>query len=383
MNSNDLELRLNGIQQREQEAISNAGSIISDCEPLIDDVRDLATESECVAKLAHYSEERLLEIERDFVQATSITNKTDMIFLGIATALQCLRWVLLNKLTEKDKAGESDFEKRVKKHYQGTDAQLPTPYYASYEYIIGNKTVPYDAVAGTKTYNVGRNGGLSGNHRYKTLGHDPLLGFVFGTSNILTSTLTNNSFQTFHIMQKGNTVIGNASTATMFSKVAERIVEEPKALGAAVIKQAAHIATDVYTKEGIPLPFVQVFSDEAANFLGKYGIDTGGLLKAGASMKIASMFDSLIAAVHGLCYNENECTSVQYEIRTRKILDTSKLIAEGSNILTSALTQQVDKLDIGGIIYTLWNLIKNIDFIANIKVEYMSSEFNKSIMNPM
>ena len=37
--------------------------------------------------------------------------------------------------------------------------------------------------------------GLSGcNHRYKTLGHDPLVGLIVGTSNIATSTLCVNDF---------------------------------------------------------------------------------------------------------------------------------------------------------------------------------------------
>ena len=375
MNPNDLTSRLTQLQQREQTIINNADTIIENTRGLVD-------ESIRVAEVARYPEKYLLEIENAFAQATSISNKTDMIFLGIAIVLQCLRWVLLNKLTEKKNAGESDFEKWVKDHYKGADAQLPTPYYASYTYITGNPTVPYDAVAGTKMYNVGGIGGLSGNHRYKTLGHDPILGFIFGTSNILTSTLTNNSFQTFHVMQKGNTVIGNASTTTMFAKVAERIIEEPKALGVAVIKQATHIATDIYTKEGIPLPFIQVISDETATFLGKYGIETGGLLKAGASMKFASLIDALIAAMHGLYYNEDECSQAQYEVRTKKILSISKSIAEGSNIITTILTKKVDSLDIGGIIYTLWDLIKNIDFITNVKVEYMSGEFNKLVMNP-
>ena len=36
--------------------------------------------------------EVMREIEQDFASATSITNPTDMAFLGVAIALQCLRW---------------------------------------------------------------------------------------------------------------------------------------------------------------------------------------------------------------------------------------------------------------------------------------------------
>ena len=101
----------------------------------------------------------------------------------------------------------------------------------------------------------------------------------------------------------------------------------------------------------------------------------------GASYKLASLIDSLIATVHALYWNENECTLGQYEVRTRKILDVSKSIAEGSNIIVSAVTQDISKLDFGGIIYTLYRLINDIDFIASVRNEYMSTEFNKIIMN--
>ena len=205
MNSNDLKERFR-IQKQEE------NQIFERMDGIIDSTQNLANESERVVNVARNSEKILFEIEQDFANKTSIKNTTDLAFLGVATALQCLRWIILNKITDKTTAGDSDFEKWIKEKYKGADAQLPTPYYASFEYIIGNYTVPYDAVVGTKEYNVGGNGGLGGKHRYKTLGHDPALGFVFGTSNILTSTITNNLFQTFHVMQKGNQVIGNAST---------------------------------------------------------------------------------------------------------------------------------------------------------------------------
>lgn len=371
MDYNSLKAEFEKIQQEEFDILQNANKTI-------EHAMILSAEAGRVADVAHNSEKIIQEINADFKAKTSITNPTDMTFLSVAVALQCLRWLLLNKLTQKQEAGDSSFEKWVKGKYKGTQAQLPTPYRASYEYIIGNPTVPYDAVAGTKIFDVGGSGGLNGNHRYKTLGHDPLLGFVFGTSNILTSTLTNNFFQTFHVMQKGNTVIGKASTSTMFSNVAERVIEEPKALGAAVIKQSLHIATDIYTKEGIPIPFIQLLNDNNADILGKLGLDTGGLLKAGASVKLASLIDSLIATVHGLYY-DGSCSLSLYQVRTKRILDTSKIIAEGSNILKTAITKDIHNLDFGGIFYTFENLLKNVNFITEVKREYMSNSFNKIV----
>lgn len=64
----------------------------------------------------------------------------------------------------------------------------------SLEEIITNPVL-FDA-------NVGANGALSGGYmgyRVTAIGHDPLLGLIFGTANIATSTLTNSNFDSFHI----------------------------------------------------------------------------------------------------------------------------------------------------------------------------------------
>lgn len=371
MDGNSLRSKFEALQQESTSIHQEALDIISG-------VDNLANESLRVANVARNSNQIMHEVEQDFASSTSITNPTDMAFLGVAIALQTVRWIILNKLTERGSAGSSDFEKWVKGKYKGYNQTLPTPYYAPYSYIVGHPTVPYDA---TRASGYIDNAGLKiSGHRNRTLGHDPILGFIFGTSNILTSTLTNNLFQTFHVLPKGNLVVQPASTLTMFSKVAERIANEPKALGAAVIKHSLHIATDIYTKEGIPLPFIQTLSSDTADFLGQYGIDTGGLLKAVASAKTASLIDSLISATHGLYFDGTQCTRSQYEVRTKKILAVSSSIAQGSNILKTAVTGNILDLDFGGLVYTLHRLIKDIDFITEIKKEYMGSSFNKIIM---
>lgn len=147
-----------------------------------------------------------------------------------------------------------------------------------------------------------------------------------------------------------------------------------------MIKQALHIVSDVYTTSGIPLPVIQTMSPQLAEQLGQFGVDTGGLIKAAGSMKLAELIDSLVATVHGLYWNSTICTLRQYEVRTRKILSLSKSIAEGSNILSTAITKDIHNLDVGGLIYTFYRLIQDIDFITEVKMEYMGSSFNKVIM---
>ena len=85
------------------------------------------------------------------------------------------------------------------------------PYYASLEHIITKIGVPYDATAGLTEKNLSAlkakertwdldlsemipNEKISlfkgANHRFATLGHDPILGLIFGTGNIMTNTIT-------------------------------------------------------------------------------------------------------------------------------------------------------------------------------------------------
>ena len=68
-------------------------------------------------------------------------------------------------------------------------------YNPSLEEIITNP-VPFDA-------NIGADGALCGGgqmgHRVTAIGHDPLLGLIFGTANIATATLTTSSFESYHI----------------------------------------------------------------------------------------------------------------------------------------------------------------------------------------
>ena len=386
MDYKSLKGRLDKIQAKENDIIQQSKQIICDAD-------NIAKESARVSEVAHNSEKIIREIEQDFASSTSITNATDITFMGVAIALQCLRWFLLNKLTEKTPEGKNKFEDWAHKAQEKIFGEQPfsndpmsilTPnvcnYYVPFDKIISTFSVPYDAVAGTKAFDVsGSGGGLSAHsHRYRTIGHDPLLGFVFGTANILSSTLTNWQLRTFFV-NSSNIVISNASTVEMFAKVTDRVIEEPKALGAAVIKQGLHIVSDMYTISGIPIPVIQTMSPKMAQQLGQYGIDTGGLIKAATSAKIASLIDSLIATVHALYYDDTKCSWREYEVRTRKILNISNAIAEGSNIIATTITGDINNLDFGGLIYTFHRLIKDIDFITEVKKEYLSTSFNRII----
>lgn len=147
------------------------------------------------------------EINGEFACVTKLT-KLDISFLFLATALQCCRQYLLTNFKErlndqdaadetpmKDKFDPHDLKKRKEKGLEERHHKLYNP---SLDEIILHP-VPFDA-------NHGSNGKLKGygkfGHRGATIGHDPILGWIFGTANIATSTLTTWDFLSYHISSK-------------------------------------------------------------------------------------------------------------------------------------------------------------------------------------
>lgn len=99
--------------------------------------------------------------------------------------------------------------------------------------------VPYDVPVNRA--DSGLSGTLSGlspkTHRLQTLGHDPILGFVFGVFDIMTGSMTG----------FGKDASFSRLTNTNFSSTANLIQ--------AFVIQAAHILSDIFTKQGIAPPF--------------------------------------------------------------------------------------------------------------------------------
>lgn len=103
--------------------------------------------------------------------------------------------------------------------------------------------VPYDAQDNRHT--TIRVEGLSAYyHRLLQLGHDPLLGFIFGIVDILTGRMTT-------IDKAGNIV----------SQVMENYAERKESdIFAALAKQVIHFKSDVTTSMGLPVPLMSLFN---------------------------------------------------------------------------------------------------------------------------
>lgn len=266
-------------------------------------------------------------------------------------------------------------------------------------------------VNGTKKYNVK----LSGtNHRVKTLGHDPWLGYFFGTCNILTNTMTlgkDNGFRSLHIGKDEfgkPAAIAEANTQKMFEYAVKRYKESKATIGLAVIKQAYHIKSDEYSKEGLSLPFLQLlFDSEVIQELCESGIDYSKIDFLGTvavQTAFAEVINYVISVAHRItiAIEENakasECLTKEQvvqslkknatlnEVRTRKVIVISECIASSVNAIViggietaAAYTENevlakeaLKKLDLGGYLSTVIHLFSDIRFISKIKKDFIA-----------
>ena len=314
-------------------------------------------ESKRVADVAHDAPEILDDLDREFEEKTSL-DKIDVAFLFLAAGIQCLRWYFLpnSKYRLTSKEGDELMRKITPKSWQDI---LLAP-------------VPYDAIQGGAENDAGL-GGM--NHRYKTLGHDPIAGWVFGSVNILSDSLTKNDFTSYRV---SNMVITEPiPTTEIFSLAYDQTRADKMNLPTAIARQALHFGSDYFTKLSLPIPFVSMLSDDAAKWLTQNRIDMRIVIR---SATLAGLVNMLIAWLHRLFYDPEKYTSPKvYEVKTRKILRYSNVIASSSNVLYTAISGDLDRLDVGGILVTLWNLLHDMKFKHEVKAEFLSESFNAKI----
>ncbi|MDY5212928.1 hypothetical protein [Intestinibacter sp.] len=299
------------------------------------------------------------------------------------------------------------------------------PYYASTNQILTTSGVPYDAqetlTAKSLEKMINKNRPMEwdfdlddyinkmklplfkgANHRFATIAHDPLIGLVFGTANIMTNTITcvksplNISgleipvITTNHVIYTSNyshPVIGTyGSTTMMLGNMIKRIPDEPVAFVAALIKQIIHIGTDMFTPCGIQFPVANiVLSNTNVEKITKY-IGWGDLIKVSTSAKIAELINTVISILHTLVHDFSDGVEPElYSVRTRKIILYSNAIATGSNVIWVGANvgagdkSQVKNLDIGGLIVLMKRLYTDTEYIQQIKEEFVLGGFREQI----
>lgn len=357
-------------------------------------LEDIMSEAEIQSAFAE-----LDAIEEQFSRKTSIINKTDLAFLAVATALQVAKSLVFPYVAEKFDYGKSfDPSERLghndksieKAHKDGNDKfrdkhieKHGTGHWINILY----QTVPYDITKGSKDLGINMGGKY---HRMYTLGHDPILGWVFGTANILTDCITFNNFHTNRIsridpisgVKKMIITPEVVFLGQMFAECYDEVKADPLNLPAALFAQAQHLKSDEFTKLGLPVPILSSINEDFASKLYSENYDALCFARdakiVGASFVISKLFDMIISLLHGLFRKDCEDKDL-YEVRSRKILLISNAIASSSTIINASITSNPKNLDIGSLLNTVTHLFTDVRFILKIKQEFIESGIAESV----
>lgn len=388
------------------------------------------------------------DLDEEFSKKTGIVNKEDLTFLGVAVILQCARWILMPKMdlnfdkispndrlqsNETKKGGpykgkksgatyeNSEINKYKKKHSNKFDAEEDEYrnklkgngkyQYRSWIEIL-MRAVPYDAMNATDESkklipsirglnSAGSN--INGtNHHVATLGHDPVLGWIFGTMNIISQKITFINLMTFDVVYNNPLQLDKwgqsidyskpSSVASMLYYCVESINEDTKRLPAAVFRQGIHLQSDKLTKQGLPIPFLSSISPEKAQHIIEMGWNSAEverLLKkalkdaaiVGTQALICMLINLIIKAIYLMGSREDDKMELKLrEVRINKILLISNLIASTSNVLYVAVSRNINKIDLGGIGVSLVNLFKSKDLMEKVKYEFISNGIEQAII---
>ena len=358
------------------------------------------------------------EIDGEFAKKTSLRNKTDLKFLAIAIALEVAKGLLFPIIAEKMEYGErfnpndrlnhndksiKDAQRKANDEFR--DKKLKNNKKGPWIEIL-YRTVPFDTTVGT--------GGMpdlnlhGGAHRLYTLGHDPILGWIFGTANILTDTATvspgaivrsNNKWsklikiagiRTYKVERTPKLKIlpERVPMITLFKDSYAVAMEHPLNFPAAVFAEGQHLKSDANTKMGLPVPALEVFAPDFSSKLYSNHYDALCFARdakiIGKSAIVSLLMDMLIGLVHGLYYDPQKDGSRDlYEVRTRKILLIANTIGTSSNLIFSYCTKNVKAVDIGGLLVTLSHLFSDTRFLLNVKKEYVENKIYEKIENEM
>lgn len=322
------------------------------------------------------SEKYILEcrrLEDEFENKTGL-GKFDWSILLIGAAVQCIRWYMITNSDYRFKTAASS-DKAIENIGRSIGRHIP-----SLEEIIADHSVPYDAIATTEFYKIHFDGvstGIAGNnHRFTTLGHDPLAGLIFGTANIATNTLTKNDFpylSSYYVVD--HKIDLPLEFGDVVSMTQEAYQTDKVAIGAAFMKQIMHCFTDVATKQGLPLPIINTISPETSKFLIGNNIDTYSMIRG---IFLSMIINKIVEMIHRLYFDPRKDDKRLYEVKTRKVVLYSNTLSSFINVGYVASTNDLNRLDVGGLATTLWRIITDVRKINKIKHDFIRQSLDNA-----
>lgn len=367
---------------------------------IVSEIKNEFNKTDKILELGIKSDEILEIIESDFKKKTKLS-KIDITILFIAVGLQVARQQLQknyftkeSRPTDKECAGKPNYnrDQRGKGYYKTSIAEILT------------NPVPFDTQKGTGIKeNINLGGGKG--HRKATLGHDPILGLIFGTANIATRTVTlsNLSLESYHV-KFGNFItkqgILSKNKDDYFAERAdiekilrygikkkiflEEGIEGLKLFLVSLGKEILHLRSDILSRESLQLPFLSLDMN-IVNKLSKYHIDMASVYTVGKQASMSIIINEIVRYIHQLIimHIENNIDMDLLEVRTRKILSYSNIISSTSNILEVGIrtalkdSSAINKLDIGGLGVTIYRVISDTKYQKRIKHEFIINKWNE------
>ena len=361
---------MNPIQKKLQEANVRADASIAKSEKRIQRIENLQA-------FAENTPQYLEDLHDEFSDKAKL-QKNEMLLLCLCAGLQVMRQYLLTKFPER--MDDQTSAKNTILHGDEHSDRKHRYYNPSLKEILTNP-VPFDA-------NVGANGALSGGgrlgHRVTAIGHDPLLGLIFGTANIATSTLTTRDFDSYHIKTSANNrdcFQKRAQTYLVLKKTGEKImfggIEGAMKVAVSFLKEIVHLRSDMNTFHGLPLPVISVIDGPLASELAQYGLDFSNLVTVTEQIAVARFINYLIAMLH-YAYYDHEIEKDIYRVKTKKIIMYSNWIASGSNLAVTLKTGKYQYLDIGGIANTIYETVTSVKFMKKVEREYVLGTYDRA-----
>lgn len=371
---------------------------------IVSEIKKEFNKTDKILGLGIKSDEILETIESDFKEKTKLS-KIDITILFIAVGLQVARQQLQknyftkeSRPTDKECAGKPNYnrDQRGKGYYRTSIAEILT------------NPVPFDIQNGTGIKESINLGGGKG-HRQATLGHDPILGLIFGTANIATRTVTlsNLSLESYHVKydnfitkegilskRKGDYFAERADIEKILRYgIKKKIFLEEGTEGLKLFlvslgKEILHLRSDILSKESLQIPFLSLDMN-IVNKLSKYHIDMASVYTVEKQALISIIINEIIRRIHQLiiCHMEKNVDMNLLEVRTRKILSYSNIIASTSNILEVGIrtalkdSSAINKLDIGGLGVTIYRVISDTKYQKRIKHEFIINKWNELLEN--
>lgn len=193
-------------------------------------------------------------------------DKWDYVFVGASGVLAWLTDVLLVQIPKKPNVIGNDkwFDQlnltaRLKS-FDTTDKAGQVDWFSQWARELEARCkVPYDNQALI-------NGMSSRTHRFQSLGHDPVLGFVFGVLDIMRGTISGFSYDNL------------THTHTWIKETVWSNFESPKLIEA-ILHQLGHLISDVATPMGLPAPFMTLIQGINMGSFGKKGRTVGEIAR--------------------------------------------------------------------------------------------------------